>query len=914
MNINIQNETCPICVNVYYKEGKKKKSDDNCMTDNCEEKCVFGSDMCVTHNRQRYPIVCLSCNKSCCRLCYITYFLNAEEDATKCIHCNKQFDIEYLLGEDEKHKQRFSSTFVWSDLKEHREKILVEQIMAKMPSYQRLAAAKNKADKYRERIIEIDNVIKVLKNERRETSTLLWEQDRIFNNVGNSEENKKENSFITRGKCPKELCNGYIEDKWECGICQTKVCSQCMVEKLEDHECEEHNIQSMKLIRDSTKPCPNCRTRIFKSEGCFAEGTEVLMYDGSIKLSQNIAIGDLLVGDDGNKRTVLELMSGADQMYEVIQNNGENYTVNEGHTLVLSDSLGNLCEIAVGEYLTFSEHKKSLLYGVKSSNGINYPEQAVEMDPYMLGLWLGDGTHTHPTIASNDIEIQTWILNWCKNNDCELTHEEGVKFLIRRQGNSNGKDTLKNPIGYSSCEECKGCKKKEQKICDYINEEVLIKREKRSQTNPFLEQLKKYSLIKNKHIPKEYLMNSREVRLKLLAGLIDTDGCVSNEGKRVLIVQTKVDLSEQIIFLARSLGFVVNYRIIERKNESIFGGEKKDYQNQYNINISGVGLSEIPTLLPRKKCENSNTNKNLFKTNIQVKSIGLGKYYGWKIDGNHRFISRKTFTILKNCSQMFCTNCHVFFCWNSGKLIEKTQYVHNPHFTEFQRQNGMLEYNRVLGGCIRVGAQTIYSLKISGLIENKLINYISKSNHILDHVQRFNDPVEKKNRDISIKFLNGIITKEELSINIQKFNKASRKEELTNIRRTTYANSIIDIITICHHEIHKNNSSDKKEELKQELELYESDLIEEEEELDESDLIEEEEELEETKVLSISEKINKIIQKLNKKSADTCIIRLQNLDDYTKKNMEVIGKLFKSNPPDVSMGFIERNERFHNRW
>lgn len=903
-----QNETCPVCINVYYKEGKKKKSEEDCATENCEEKCVLGSDMCVTHNRQRYPIVCLSCNKSCCRMCYITIFLNAEEDATKCIHCNKQFDLEYLLGEDEKHKQRFSATFVWSDLKVHREKILVERLMAKMPTYQRLAAAKNKANACSNKIREIDEQIRKLKIERHATSNSMWEHNRIFDSIEErQEEDKKENSFVTRGKCPKENCNGYIEDKWECGICQSKVCSQCMSEKLEGHECNEDDVQSTKLIRDSTKPCPSCRTRIFRSEGCFAENTEVLMYDGSIKLSQNIIIGDKLIGDDGNARIVQELVSGSDQMYEVIQNNGENYTVNEGHTLVLGDSLGNLHEIAVGEYLTFSDHKKSLLYGVKSSNGINYPEQPVEMDPYMLGLWLGDGTHTHPVIASNDIGIQTWILNWCKNNDCELVHEEGVKFSIRRQGNSNGKDTLKNPIGYSSCEKCKGCKKKEQKICDYASEEIYIERKKRSYTNPFLEQLKKYGLIGNKHIPKEYLMNSREVRLKLLAGLIDTDGCVSNEGKRAVIIQTKVDLSEQIIFLARSLGFVVSIGIRERKNESIFGLEKKDYQNQYRINISGKKLSEIPTLLPRKKCVNS--SQNIVRTKIEVKSIGLGKYYGWKIDGNHRFIA-KNHTILRNCQQMWCTNCHVFFCWNSGKLIEKTQYVHNPHFIEFQRQNGIVgngAANNNGGGCWQINVQSISNLGLDKAVERKLSVYIAKANHIIDHVQRYNDPIERKNRDISIQFLNGDITKEELAITIQKYDKASRKEELANLRRTTYGNTVKDIITLCHNEIRENATAKKKmeKELLKEKEEEESSISEEE-------LLIDEEEEEIVPSTEIKERVKKTIEKLNNIAIDTCLKRLENLDEYTKENMEVIGRLFKSNPPDIEMGFIENN--YYRRW
>lgn len=515
-----QNETCPVCINVYYKEGKKKKSEEDCTVENCEEKCVLGSDMCVTHNRQRYPIVCLSCNKSCCRLCYITIFLNAEEDATKCVHCNKQFDLEYLLGEDEKHKQRFSATFVWSDLKVHREKILVEQLMAKMPTYQRLAAAKNKANACSNKIREIDEQMRKLKNERNVVSNSMWEHNRIFNRMEERrEEDKKENNFVTRGKCPKENCNGYIEDKWECGICQSKVCSQCMSEKLEGHQCNEDDIQSTKLIRDSTKPCPSCRTRIFRSEGC---------------------------------------------------------------------------------------------------------------------------------------------------------------------------------------------------------------------------------------------------------------------------------------------------------------------------------------------------------------------------------------------SQMWCTNCHVFFCWNSGKLIEKTQYVHNPHFIEFQRQNGIVgggaAPNNNNGGCWQINVQSISNLGLDKAVERKLSVYIAKANHIIDHVQRYNDPIERKNRDISIQFLNGDITKEELAITIQKYDKASRKEELANLRRLTYGNTVKDIITLCHNEIRENSTAKKKMEIEKEL----------------LNKKEEEEEEECVPSVDMKEKVKKTIEKLNNTAIDTCLKRLENLDEYTKENMEVIGRLFKSNPPDVAMGFIENN--YYRRW
>lgn len=57
----------------------------------------------------------------------------------------------------------------------------------------------------------------------------------------------------------------------------------------------------------------------------------------------------------------------------------------------------------------------------------------------------------------------------------------------------------------------------------------------------------------DKHIPKEYLMNSREVRLQLLQGLFDGDGHIQ-EGGAVEYTTSSPQLSEDFAFLVRSLG------------------------------------------------------------------------------------------------------------------------------------------------------------------------------------------------------------------------------------------------------------------------------------------------------------------------------------------------------------------------
>lgn len=72
-------------------------------------------------------------------------------------------------------------------------------------------------------------------------------------------------------KCPKNDCRGYITTDYECHICSSKFCPKCLVEIPKNdfsHKCKEEDIESLKEILDSTKPCPKCSTRIYKISGC----------------------------------------------------------------------------------------------------------------------------------------------------------------------------------------------------------------------------------------------------------------------------------------------------------------------------------------------------------------------------------------------------------------------------------------------------------------------------------------------------------------------------------------------------------------------------------------------------------------------------------------------------------------------
>ena len=69
---------------------------------------------------------------------------------------------------------------------------------------------------------------------------------------------------------------------------------------------------------------------------CLGYNTKVIMFDGRIKYVQDINVGDKLMGDNSEPRTVLSITNGIDKLYKVNDNNtGETYIVNKSHILSL---------------------------------------------------------------------------------------------------------------------------------------------------------------------------------------------------------------------------------------------------------------------------------------------------------------------------------------------------------------------------------------------------------------------------------------------------------------------------------------------------------------------------------------------------------------------------------------------------
>ncbi len=561
----------------------------------------------------------------------------------------------------------------------------------------------------------------------------LWEQIHQLDSGVKNEPGKTE---IFNFRCPVGECKGYLDKECVCNICTAVCCKKCMValdEKEKDkkkHECKQEDLDSIAYIKKDTKPCPSCSSRISKLSGCFAKDTPILMFDGTSKMSQDIKEGDILVGDDGQPRVVIRLLRGKDMMYRIDQANGVSYTVNSKHTLVFSSShhnkilsvgisffvhwfdlnleifrkkkfssltdaeqfktslkIDDKIEMTVDKYEKLDKKIQRLLLGFKT-DGINWPEQDLKIDPYLFGVWIGDGINTGQDISAADNELIEYLLQWCDENNAELVHQAPYRFGIRRAG----KNWDRTAIGKGSCESCPVCPTQRCELCDVPRPTVSSKR---LSHNPLRKPLEDYGCIQNKHIPLDFIVNNKENRLKLLAGLIDTDGFVSNEGKRATISQTNKAVVDQIELLARSLGFVVNIKRQERKQIKVFKSEPKDYKDIYIINISGSNFSEVPTKINRKKTADSNYNKSYKRTQISVTPLATDNFFGWEIDGNHRFVL-PDLTCVKNCDQMFCTSCNIAFSWISGEIDNGV--VHNPHYYQWLAKNGRVDdrQNRVL--------------------------------------------------------------------------------------------------------------------------------------------------------------------------------------------------------------------------
>lgn len=340
---------------------------------------------------------------------------------------------------------------------------------------------------------------------------------------------------------------------------------------------------------------------------CLGKDTPIMMADGTIRKVQDITTGEKIMGDDSTPRTVLSTCQGREQLYKVVPVKGDPYIVNESHILSLySCDTGEIRDMAVLDYVNASNWAKSRLKGYRVP--VHFDEKPVPLDPYMIGYWLGDGSSNSPVITSQEGTVLKYF------------NENLSKYDL-----------------YSSW------------ISKYDY------RIKGARPNFFYKTLQELNVLGNKHIPDIYKLNARQVQLQVLAGILDADGSRIQGGWE--FIQKNEKLFDDVVFLARSLGFACyKSKCTKTCTNSAKGRVSGTY---YRCSITGSGLEDVPCKVLRKRhFESRRQLKNVLHVGISVEKIEVGDYYGFEIDGNHRFVLGD-FTVTHNTTVALAFATHL---------------------------------------------------------------------------------------------------------------------------------------------------------------------------------------------------------------------------------------------------------------
>ncbi|MSQ80036.1 MAG: replicative DNA helicase [Flavobacteriaceae bacterium] len=352
---------------------------------------------------------------------------------------------------------------------------------------------------------------------------------------------------------------------------------------------------------------------------CLRKGTKVLMYDGTLKNAEDIVKSDLLMGDDSTPRKVLSTISGKGMMYWVRQTKGVDYSVNGAHVLSLMASgtegsriHGQVVNISVDDYLKKSRKFQIRHKGYKTA--VEFAEKPLFIEPYFIGAWLGDGSKAGPKITKDEHELTTYLEQYAKKLGLQLTS-------TKAKGKCADHSITKGRQG--------GDHKKNWSLSA---------------------ELGRMNLLFNKHIPQDYLINSSENRLQLLAGLLDTDGSIT--ANCFEITQKDYNLAKQIEFLCNSLGLRTSFAPKIGTIKSI--GFTGIY---YRVFISG-NIDIIPTKIARKQGYARKQPKNWQVTGITIEQDRVDDYYGFELDGNHLFLLEDmTVTHNSSAALMWAKSC-----------------------------------------------------------------------------------------------------------------------------------------------------------------------------------------------------------------------------------------------------------------
>jgi intein/homing endonuclease len=321
--------------------------------------------------------------------------------------------------------------------------------------------------------------------------------------------------------------------------------------------------------------------------------TEVVPTPDGMKVWGSLQIGDYVFDENGNPTKIIGIpFDDITNTYEITFSDGRKTIVSEDHLwnvkcwdkgFKVIDTKTIASDYVKKRKVTErNPNGKEYKYKIQVSGAVEFnKKEDLLIDPYTMGLLIGDGSfrnvHNHTMFlagASEDIdeyrEIIPYHIDELSSKDNNVIHINNIKEILKKY-----------------------------------------------------DLLDKYSY--EKHIPYQYLFSSKEDRLNLLKGLIDTDGTVTKSRGTPSYTTTSEQLADDVCFLARSLG----YNCRKSKKENV-GYKDKDgnfvhCRDCYNVYIYTDDIicnlkRKIAKIQPRTS--NYHKSKQLYSIIVDVKCLG----------------------------------------------------------------------------------------------------------------------------------------------------------------------------------------------------------------------------------------------------------------------------------------------------
>jgi len=291
----------------------------------------------------------------------------------------------------------------------------------------------------------------------------------------------------------------------------------------------------------------NCFGLIMMCQKRFGKALDIntpIPTPGGWTIMKDLQVGDYVFGADG-KPTKITFESGIQynrNCYKVIFSDGSEIIADEEHRWLASNAKDrastswlrakNKGKVYPEKVVTTREMAESIKsqqgfsnWAIKNTLEVQYPKNELSIPPYILGIWLGDGSSSYTKLTNVDADIiESWV-NYGKSIGLGVVKDQDITYMLTPGRTGVGGK------------------------------------------NPLLLRLRGYDLINNKHIPLDYLQSSISDRVELLRGLMDTDGCKLKQAQVFEFCSKREVLAKNVKQLVESLG--MKCTLTEKYNKKV---------------------------------------------------------------------------------------------------------------------------------------------------------------------------------------------------------------------------------------------------------------------------------------------------------------------------------------------------------